>query len=340
MTTSDPVEWDDQAPADDEGQLSASDTLEDRGLDDALDEGYSPPENYRGSTAFGTTPAGAEQGESLDPRPAGLVQTAAGERALEVAAGAHQAREGTHLLDGGVERRRVRAGKPSKASAAVAACVVRNARASWSASAASAGRECVRAGQRDGLSRAERLAADDAETRGARAGRGRPAQRAEQRDAREPIGAVERVHEPLDGSPYARASGPKRAGSRRPAVSPAPQRARPAGPDRPSRCARAGARRARLRARLDGTALGGGPRPPTRSTRACPLRVRDQAWRTAASRRSRTPPASATGCALAPDGDDIRLAEIEARYDHAHPRESTRAVRAAQGAPPHEVCAN
>jgi hypothetical protein len=40
----------------------------DRGVDDALDEGYSPPENYRGVTAFGTTPAEARQGESLDER--------------------------------------------------------------------------------------------------------------------------------------------------------------------------------------------------------------------------------------------------------------------------------
>ncbi|WP_329108845.1 DUF5709 domain-containing protein [Micromonospora sp. NBC_01699] len=52
----------------DEGQLSADDTLEDRGLDDALDEGYSPPENYRGSTAFGVTAEEAGIGESLDQR--------------------------------------------------------------------------------------------------------------------------------------------------------------------------------------------------------------------------------------------------------------------------------
>jgi Family of unknown function (DUF5709) len=58
-----PDDWDAH-----EGQLSASDTLDDRGLDDALDEGYSPAENYRGSTAFGVTPWEAEQGESLDQR--------------------------------------------------------------------------------------------------------------------------------------------------------------------------------------------------------------------------------------------------------------------------------
>ncbi|WP_433609074.1 DUF5709 domain-containing protein [Dactylosporangium sp. CA-139114] len=53
---------------DDEGQLSVEDTLSDRGLDDALDEGYSPPEKPRGVTAFGVTQAEAEQGESLDER--------------------------------------------------------------------------------------------------------------------------------------------------------------------------------------------------------------------------------------------------------------------------------
>jgi hypothetical protein len=67
MTNADPLERDDQA-SDNEGQLSVGDTLDDRGLDDALDEGYSPPENYRGSTAFGVTETEAEQGESLDER--------------------------------------------------------------------------------------------------------------------------------------------------------------------------------------------------------------------------------------------------------------------------------
>jgi hypothetical protein len=67
MTSADPVDREDQAD-DNEGQLSADDMLLDRGLDDALDEGYSPPENYRGVTAFGVTPAEAEQGESLDER--------------------------------------------------------------------------------------------------------------------------------------------------------------------------------------------------------------------------------------------------------------------------------
>ena len=53
---------------DDEGQLSANDTLEDRGLDDALDEGYSPPERPRGLDAFGTTAAEQQRGETLEQR--------------------------------------------------------------------------------------------------------------------------------------------------------------------------------------------------------------------------------------------------------------------------------
>lgn len=68
MTTPDePVEQDVWSPHN-EGQLTADDTLDDRGLDDALDEGYSPPERYRGSTAFGVTAAEARLGESLEQR--------------------------------------------------------------------------------------------------------------------------------------------------------------------------------------------------------------------------------------------------------------------------------
>ncbi len=52
----------------DEGQLSEEDTLDDRGLDDALDEGYSPPERPRGLDAFGTTAAEQQRGESLEQR--------------------------------------------------------------------------------------------------------------------------------------------------------------------------------------------------------------------------------------------------------------------------------
>jgi hypothetical protein len=63
-----PAGWDNTDDEPDEGQLSAADTLEDRGLADALDEGYSPPERYRGVTAFGVTAAEAARGESLDER--------------------------------------------------------------------------------------------------------------------------------------------------------------------------------------------------------------------------------------------------------------------------------
>jgi Family of unknown function (DUF5709) len=53
---------------DDEDQLQPSDTLDDRGVDDLLDEGYSPPERPRGVDAFGTTVAEQRQGESIEQR--------------------------------------------------------------------------------------------------------------------------------------------------------------------------------------------------------------------------------------------------------------------------------
>jgi hypothetical protein len=53
---------------DDEDQLQPEDTLDDRGVDDLLDEGYSPPERPRGVDAFGTTVAEQRQGESLEQR--------------------------------------------------------------------------------------------------------------------------------------------------------------------------------------------------------------------------------------------------------------------------------
>ena len=48
-------------------QLQPEDTLEDRGVDDILDEGISPPESYRGE-GFGTTADEALDGETLDQR--------------------------------------------------------------------------------------------------------------------------------------------------------------------------------------------------------------------------------------------------------------------------------
>lgn len=53
---------------DDETQLPAEDQLEDRGVDDLLDEGYSPPERPREAESFGITAEEQRQGESLDQR--------------------------------------------------------------------------------------------------------------------------------------------------------------------------------------------------------------------------------------------------------------------------------
>jgi hypothetical protein len=53
---------------DDEDQLQAEDTLNDRGVDDILDEGYSPPERWSAGEGFGTTADEALEGETLDQR--------------------------------------------------------------------------------------------------------------------------------------------------------------------------------------------------------------------------------------------------------------------------------
>jgi hypothetical protein len=52
----------------DSGQLQPDDTLVDRGVDDVLDEGMSPPENLQGSRAKGTTVAEQREGETIDDR--------------------------------------------------------------------------------------------------------------------------------------------------------------------------------------------------------------------------------------------------------------------------------
>jgi hypothetical protein len=49
-------------------QMQPEDTLVDRGVDDVLDEGYSPSENWGPGEGFGSTPDEAVQGESLDQR--------------------------------------------------------------------------------------------------------------------------------------------------------------------------------------------------------------------------------------------------------------------------------
>lgn len=52
----------------DSGQLQPDETLVDRGVDDVLDEGYSPPERPRGVTAKGVTPREEIEGETIEER--------------------------------------------------------------------------------------------------------------------------------------------------------------------------------------------------------------------------------------------------------------------------------
>jgi hypothetical protein len=53
---------------DPENQLQPEDTLDDRGVEDALDEGYSPPEHEPAHLRFGTTREEQRTGETLDQR--------------------------------------------------------------------------------------------------------------------------------------------------------------------------------------------------------------------------------------------------------------------------------
>jgi len=53
---------------DDEDQPGAESFLLDRGIDDPMDEGYSPPERPRGVEAFGTTATEEREGETLEQR--------------------------------------------------------------------------------------------------------------------------------------------------------------------------------------------------------------------------------------------------------------------------------
>jgi hypothetical protein len=53
---------------DDDNQLQPDQTLVDRGLDDVLEEGYSPPDRPVAVDKFGTTATEAERGETLDMR--------------------------------------------------------------------------------------------------------------------------------------------------------------------------------------------------------------------------------------------------------------------------------
>jgi Family of unknown function (DUF5709) len=49
-------------------QLQPEETLVDRGVEDMLDEGVSPPEKLRGADAKSTTPRGELEGETIDER--------------------------------------------------------------------------------------------------------------------------------------------------------------------------------------------------------------------------------------------------------------------------------
>lgn len=53
---------------DDEDQLQFGDSLLDRGVVDALDEGYSPPERWSAAERYGNTPLEEELGETLEMR--------------------------------------------------------------------------------------------------------------------------------------------------------------------------------------------------------------------------------------------------------------------------------
>jgi hypothetical protein len=58
----------DDYSVDDEDQLQPEDTLVDRGLEDTLDEGYSPPDRIPASHRFGTTLEEQHRGETLEQR--------------------------------------------------------------------------------------------------------------------------------------------------------------------------------------------------------------------------------------------------------------------------------
>jgi hypothetical protein len=68
MTGDDVYQPDGSEVQDDAGLLDASDTLDYRGGDEVLDEGYSPPEKPWGVEHTGVTAAERLRGESLDER--------------------------------------------------------------------------------------------------------------------------------------------------------------------------------------------------------------------------------------------------------------------------------
>jgi hypothetical protein len=52
----------------DQPQGDGDSLVSDRGLEDPLDEGYSPPEKWSAAEGYGNTPLEEEQGETLDQR--------------------------------------------------------------------------------------------------------------------------------------------------------------------------------------------------------------------------------------------------------------------------------
>lgn len=55
-------------PSEQMDQMQPEDTLIDRGTDDVLDEGYSPPERWSPAERLGNTAEEQEEGETLDQR--------------------------------------------------------------------------------------------------------------------------------------------------------------------------------------------------------------------------------------------------------------------------------
>ena len=52
----------------DQPQSSGDSLVDNRGLEEPLDEGYSPPEKWSAAQGYGNTPLEEEQGETLDQR--------------------------------------------------------------------------------------------------------------------------------------------------------------------------------------------------------------------------------------------------------------------------------
>ncbi|GAA2178738.1 DUF5709 domain-containing protein [Brooklawnia cerclae] len=49
-------------------QIGPAESLVDRGVDDVLDEGYTPPDHWSPAQGFGSTPAEMRQGETIEQR--------------------------------------------------------------------------------------------------------------------------------------------------------------------------------------------------------------------------------------------------------------------------------